>query len=193
MRVSVERGSTDRANGWLVKRLWREKVSYCACGKLRMNDLVVNMADDRWPIGSCIAAHFSNFLPYRDRFHCITLVALVFLHERFWTQLFQCKFSLICCLGDNIKMIQLSHSLLVPAATRKTSTGNNFIFRTVLCKMRFLFALKIETSYCTLSSPRVDSTMIWNWYWGVWLLENCIETLLLDSFDIFIYYHHRWK
>ena len=123
----------------------------------------------------------------------LPLVALVFLHERFWTQLFQCKFSLICCLGDNIKMIQLSHSLLVPAATRKTTTGNNFIFRTVLCKMRFLFALKIETSYCTLSSPRVDSTMIWNWYWGVWLLENCIETLLLDSFDIFIYYHHRWK
>ena len=40
--------------------------SYYACGKLRMNDLVVNMADDRWPIGSCISAHFSNFLPYQD-------------------------------------------------------------------------------------------------------------------------------
>ena len=40
--------------------------SYYACGKLRMNDLVVNMADDRWPIGSCISAHLSNFLPYQD-------------------------------------------------------------------------------------------------------------------------------
>ena len=86
----------------------------------------------------------------------LPLVALVFLHERFWTQLFQRKFSLICCLGDNIKMIHLSHSLFVPAATRKTSTGNNFIFRTVPCKMRFLFALKIETS----SQARMDISNI---------------------------------
>ena len=78
------------------------------------------------------------------------------LHERFWTQLFQLKFSLICFLGDNIKMIQLSHSLLVSAATRKTSTGNNFIFGTVPCKMCFLFALKIETS----SQARMDISNI---------------------------------
>ena len=34
-----------------------------------MNDLVVNvvdMADDRWPIWSCISAHFSKFLLYQD-------------------------------------------------------------------------------------------------------------------------------
>ena len=86
----------------------------------------------------------------------LPLVALVFLHESFWTQLFQGKFSLICCLGDNIKMIRLSHSLFVSAATRKTSTGNNFIFRTVPCKMRFLFALKIETS----SQARIDISNI---------------------------------
>ena len=86
----------------------------------------------------------------------LPLVALVFLHERFWTQLFQRKFSLICCLGDNIKMIQLSHSLLVSAGTRKTSTGNNLIFGTVPCKMRFLFALKIETS----SQARMDISNI---------------------------------
>ena len=86
----------------------------------------------------------------------LPLVALVFLHERFWTQLFQLKFSLICFLGDNIKMIQLSHSLLVSAATRKTSTGNNFIFGTVPCKMCFLFALKIETS----SQARMDISNI---------------------------------
>ena len=118
-----------------------------------MNDLVVNKADVRWPIGSCIfpiSYHItrgSTVLP---------LVALVFLHERFWTQLFQRKFSLICCLGDNIKMIQLSHSLLVSVATRKTSTGNNFIFGTVPCKMRFLFTLKIETS----SQARMDISNI---------------------------------
>ena len=86
----------------------------------------------------------------------LPFVALVFLHESFWTQLFQGKFSLICCLGDNIKMIQLSHSLFVSAATRKTSTGNDFIFRTVPCKMRFLFALKIETS----SQARMDISNI---------------------------------
>ena len=31
-----------------------------------MNDLVVNMADDRWPIRSCISVHFSKFLLYQD-------------------------------------------------------------------------------------------------------------------------------
>ena len=31
-----------------------------------MNDLVVNMADDQWPIPSCISAHFSKFLLYQD-------------------------------------------------------------------------------------------------------------------------------
>ena len=31
-----------------------------------MNDLVVNVADDRWPIRSCISAHFSKFLLYQD-------------------------------------------------------------------------------------------------------------------------------
>ena len=44
-----------------------------------MNDLVVNMADDRWPIGSCISAHFSNFLPYQERFHCITISSISIL------------------------------------------------------------------------------------------------------------------
>ena len=31
-----------------------------------MNALVVNMADDRWPIRSCISAQFSKFLLYQD-------------------------------------------------------------------------------------------------------------------------------
>ena len=31
-----------------------------------MNDLVVNMADDRWPIRSCISAHFLKFLLYQE-------------------------------------------------------------------------------------------------------------------------------
>ena len=30
------------------------------------NDLVVNMADDRWPIRSCISAQFSKVLLYQD-------------------------------------------------------------------------------------------------------------------------------
>ena len=56
--------TADWSRGCDVKRRSR---SYGACGKLRMNDLVVNMADDRWPIGSCISAHFSNFLPLSGR------------------------------------------------------------------------------------------------------------------------------
>ena len=31
-----------------------------------MNDVVVNMVDDRWPIRSCISAQFSKFLLYQD-------------------------------------------------------------------------------------------------------------------------------
>ena len=55
--------TADWSRGCDVKKWTR---SYCACGKLRINDLVVNMADDRWPTGSCILAHFSNFWPYQD-------------------------------------------------------------------------------------------------------------------------------
>ena len=48
-----------------------------------MNDLVVNMADVRWPIGSCISAHFSNFLPYQQRFHGITISSISILAREF--------------------------------------------------------------------------------------------------------------